>query len=288
MSSLQHRFRCTVWAAFLLLFWMLTGNAHAQLAQKAADHSNQHQPARQGQAAHGHDHDHSEFDHLLNVHNQEIYFTENKGQFDKDILFRADFPLGQAAATRQGMLITAFDPAAVEARILEGFRIEDDMAQGLPSRPLQWRMKGHSWRLDFEGGSDKVKVEGREAHEEVRNYFLGDAANHATDVKSFHEVWYRDVYPGIDARYYPAEDGSLEYDVICRAGSDPGKVAIRFAGIDRMRVNEKGELVLSTSLGELAYPAPYVYQRVCRRGDRSSRAPRAPRPSVLAPETDGV
>jgi hypothetical protein len=244
----------------LLLVSLLAGTAHAQLAQRQAGHAPHQASARDAHA--GHDHDHGEFDDLLNVHDQEIHFTENKGQFGKDVLFRADFPLGQAVATRRGMVVTAFDPAAIEARNREELKIEDEMSKGSPHRPLEWRMKGHSWRLDFEGASEGVKVEGREAHEEVRNYFVGDAKNHATDVRSFQEVWYRDVYPGIDARYYPAEDGSLEYDVVCRAGSSPDKIAIRFAGIDRLRVNEKGELILTTSLGELSYPAPYVYQRI--------------------------
>src|SRR5690606_33150512 len=34
-----------------------------------------------------------------------------------------------------------------------------------------------------------------------------------------------------------------------------------FEGIDRISVNENGELVLATSLGEMTYPAPVVYQR---------------------------
>jgi len=75
-------------------------------------------------------------------------------------------------------------------------------------------------------------------------------------------VWYNNTYRGIDVRYYPAEDGLFEYDIICKPGSDPKQVAIQFEGIDQIRVNTKGELVLNTSLGELSYPAPVVYQRV--------------------------
>ena len=105
-----------------------------------------------------------------------------------------------------------------------------------------------------------MKVETRTAHADVSNYFMGGVD--ALDVRSFQEVWYTNTYPGIDVRYYPAEDGALEYDVICKPGSDPKQVAIEFEGIERITVGVKGELILHTSLGDMAYPAPVVYQRI--------------------------
>ncbi|MBK8499251.1 MAG: hypothetical protein IPL52_10615 [Flavobacteriales bacterium] len=46
-------------------------------------------------------HDHGGIDELLNRHEQEIHFVENKGQLGPSVLYRADFPLGQAVATRE-------------------------------------------------------------------------------------------------------------------------------------------------------------------------------------------
>jgi hypothetical protein len=91
-----------------------------------AQHARQdHAAAKPGHSGHSHHDD--ELDALLNRHDQEIHFTENLGQFGPSVLFRADFPLGQAVATREGMLVTAFDPAAVEARQREGIAIEEEM-----------------------------------------------------------------------------------------------------------------------------------------------------------------
>ncbi|MEB2342817.1 MAG: hypothetical protein OZ932_12535, partial [Flavobacteriia bacterium] len=205
-------------------------------------------------------HAHDDLESLLNEHDQEIHFVENKGQFSKPVLFRADLPMGQAVATKEGMVITAFDPASVLQRQAEGIAIEQEREEGLAQRPLTWRKKGHTWRLTFSGASKDMTVESRTAHEGVTNYFLGNAS--ATDVRSFQEVWYRNTYRNVDVRYYPAEDGTLEYDILCKPGSDPGQVAITFDGIDKISVNGKGELVLHSSLGELTYPAPVVYQRI--------------------------
>ncbi len=193
-------------------------------------------------------------------------FVENKGQFSEQVLFRADLPLGQAIATNEGMIVTVYDPVEIDKRAAEGIRLEAEVQRGEPHRDLVWRKKGHTWQLNFLGASPNMKVESRSSHEDVWNFFSGDAQ--ATDVRAYQEIWYRDVYKATDVRYYPAADGSLEYDIICKPGSDPSMIAVEFKGLDRLQVNEKGELLLSTSLGEVAYPEPYVYQQVAGKEQR--------------------
>ncbi|MBK9147994.1 MAG: hypothetical protein IPM12_09300 [Flavobacteriales bacterium] len=227
--------------------------------QAAAQHRHDPVKPRAQHTGQDHGHEHEDIDALLNRHDQRITFMENGGQFGPQVLYRADFPLGQAVATAEGMVVTAFDPVEVEKRIADGFRIEEEMAQGRPMRELQWRKRGHSWRHRFIGASDAMRIEARDRHPELTNYFVGERS--ALDASSFQEVWYTGIYRGIDARYYPAEDGSLEYDLIVMPGGDPGNVAIAHEGIERMHVNDDGELVIETILGEMAHPAPYVYQR---------------------------
>ncbi|MBK8499305.1 MAG: hypothetical protein IPL52_10910 [Flavobacteriales bacterium] len=226
-------------------------------------------------------HDHGGIDELLNRHEQEIHFVENKGQFGPSVLYRADFPLGQAVATREGMLMSAYDPKAVEERQREGMAIEADMQRGLPFRELRWQKRGHGWLMHFRNALPTMRIESTDAHEETSNYFVGDKEKHATGVHSYQEVWYRDVYKGTDVRYYPAADGSLEYDIVCKPGSDPTQIAIEFKGIERLRLNEQGELVMRTSLGEMSYPAPIVYQRINGRERKVQAAYRLSNGNVL-------
>ncbi|MBP6574924.1 MAG: hypothetical protein KA230_10770, partial [Flavobacteriales bacterium] len=231
-------------------------------------------------AAHaGHDHD--DLAGLLNMHDQEINFLENKGQFGPTVLYRADFPMGQAVATRDGMLISTFDPLAVEARQREGIAIEEEQQRGLPNRPLKWQQRGHGWLMHFRNALPTMRVESKDAHEGTINYFLGNKEQHASGVQSFQEVWYKEVYKGTDVRYYPAADGSLEYDIICKPGSDPSDIAIELKGIGRAYVNDKGELVMSTSLGDMSYPAPVVYQRLNGRETKVDAAYRVDGTNVV-------
>ncbi|MCB9183724.1 MAG: hypothetical protein H6591_07375 [Flavobacteriales bacterium] len=212
---------------------------------------------RANHAGHGHE----DVSALLNHHDQEIHFVENKGQFGEAVLYRADFPLGQAVATREGMLISAFDPRAIEARQREGMAIEEEIQRGLPHRPLRWQQRGHGWLMRFRDASPDMRIASKDAHADLSNYFLGGKEHHAIGVQAFQEVWYTDVYKATDVRYYPSADGSLEYDIICKPGSDPAEIALELKGIEKAWVNEQGELVLRTTLGDMGYPAPVVYQR---------------------------
>ncbi|MCB0794927.1 MAG: SBBP repeat-containing protein, partial [Flavobacteriales bacterium] len=213
-----------------------------------------------GQLAH---HDgHPDIEALLHHHEKEIHFTENLGQFRDGVLFKADFPMGQALATPQGMLIKAYDAASVAARGREGILLEERDQQGLRAKGLTTPLKGHAWMMRFQNASPEMRVEAIKPHEEVSNYFIGDASTHATGVPNFQEVWYRNVYPGVDVRYYPAVDGSLEYDIVCMPGSDPSAISLDLDGIDALRIDDRGSLVLNTSIGELSFPAPVVYQKV--------------------------
>ncbi len=111
-------------------------------------------------------------------------------------------------------------------------------------------LKGHGWLMEFENASRDLKVEARGQHGEVRNYFIGDKSKHAENVRSYQEIWYTNMYKAIDVRYYPAADGSLEYDIICKPGSDPKEIALNFEGIKDMYLGADGSLHLTTSIGE--------------------------------------
>ena len=258
MNSNNHilqMLRRVAWSLLSLL--ALCTPARAQLAGRgqAIDPMTVTKPAEGGPT-----HDHDDLSGLLNMHEQEIHFTENRGQFSGGVLYRADFPLGQALATREGMLMKVYDAESVRLRQEEGIRQEQEMQEGKPFHPLTWRERGHGWMMHFQNASPEMRVESRDAHEEVNNYFTG--GKEALGVHSYQEVWYTGVYHSTDVRYYPAVDGSLEYDIICKPGSDPREIAIEFKGIERLRANVNGELVVPTSLGEMTYPAPVVYQRI--------------------------
>lgn len=199
---------------------------------------------------------------MLNHYDKSIYFTKNLGQFRSQVMYRADFDMGQALVTNQGMLIKAYDPATVMLNNTEGKNIEQEMHEGMPFRPFKSALKGHAWIMHFQNPSSSMRIESVQQHPDVFNYFHGSSSSYVTGAPNYQEIWYKNVYKSVDVRYYPAADGTLEYDIICKPGFSARNISIRFIGISRLMVNSSGELELPTNFGNISFPAPVAYQQI--------------------------
>jgi hypothetical protein len=94
------------------------------------------------------------------------------------------------------------------------------------------------------------------------HYFSGnDPQQWQTGIPTFARVKYEQVYDGIDLVYYGHQQ-QLEYDFIVQPGADPNVIRFGFEGVEAMRLNEAGELVLTTAAGEVKQHKPIVYQEM--------------------------
>jgi len=65
------------------------------------------------------------------------------------------------------------------------------------------------------------------------NYLLGnDPSQWRTDVPTYGQVRYQNVYPGVDLVYYGSQQ-QLEYDFVVTPGTDPSSIRVRFEGLRR-------------------------------------------------------
>jgi sugar lactone lactonase YvrE len=80
-------------------------------------------------------------------------------------------------------------------------------------------------------------------------------------VPNFAKVRVTGVYPGIDLIYY-GNQTRLEYDFVVSPGADPQQIRMRFDGITSLHIDTVGNLVLSTTAGELTQERPVIYQMV--------------------------
>jgi len=96
----------------------------------------------------------------------------------------------------------------------------------------------------------------------IANYISGSNPSlWHTHVPTFGRVTYPRVYPGIDLSYY-GNNSRLEYDFTVAPGSDPGRIALHFAGPNRQEINAKGQLVLNLPISPLVWDKPSAYQTV--------------------------
>ena len=91
------------------------------------------------------------------------------------------------------------------------------------------------------------------------NYLLGnDPKRWHTNIPTFETLLYREVYPGIDIKFY-GNNRKLEYDVIVEPGADPSQVRISFSGIAGYEILKNGDLSLRLPQGgEFVQKAPFI------------------------------
>ncbi len=112
--------------------------------------------------------------------------------------------------------------------------------------------------LVFENASSK-SVEGSQPLETTFHYYLGDDPSRwRTNVPGFAEIFYRDLYPGVDV-VVRDHSGTLEYDLLLAPGSDLESVRIRYEGIESISLLDGDRLVLETALGAIEQRIPATW-----------------------------
>ncbi|MDO7850669.1 DUF7948 domain-containing protein [Hymenobacter convexus] len=181
-----------------------------------------------------------------------LEFIENKGQWDTRSRYEAQLPGGRLFAETDGLTFSLLADGG-PARHAHG-------APKATPPPADSTVRGHALKLRFEGAAP-ARVTAETPTAERRNYFLGgDAKRWTHDVRSFRELHYAGMWPGVSARVYESADQHLEYDFVLAPGARPGAIALRHDGADGLRLDAAGNLLVRTSVGTLTERAPQAWQ----------------------------
>src|SRR6266850_1004063 len=116
-------------------------------------------------------------------------------------------------------------------------------------------------RMRLVGASADAEVHGVDPLPGRSHVLLGrDPARWRTNTPTFARVRSRDVYRGVDLLHYGTEGRQLEYDFVVAPGVDPRVIRLAFDGVDRLQLDDNGELVLHVGATHLRLGAPRVYQ----------------------------
>jgi len=114
-------------------------------------------------------------------------------------------------------------------------------------------------------GANEVQPIGRERLSWNCNFFYGnDSSKWCTDVPNYSEVWFENIYDGIDLRYYSNEKG-LKYDFIVHPGGNPKAIRIRYVGVEKLELDKSGNLKINTEIEDLFDSKPIIYQNYNRQ-----------------------
>ncbi len=111
------------------------------------------------------------------------------------------------------------------------------------------------------GANRNARMQPEQRLSGLANYFLGDRSHWRQDVAGYARIKHTGVYPGIDLVFH-GEQGRLEYDFLVAPKANPARIRLEVTGQDDLKIDENGDLVISTSAGEVRWKRPESYQEV--------------------------
>ena len=116
-------------------------------------------------------------------------------------------------------------------------------------------------RVKLVGADANAALSGTQELQGKVNYLLGnDRTKWKTNVPTFRKVQYSNVWRGIDMIWYGTQ-AELEYDFVVNPGSEVSQVRVGFAGAEKIRLDEAGNLITVSNGQEMKHSAPVVYQQ---------------------------
>ena len=184
-------------------------------------------------------------------------FTENRGQLENDeVRFYAQG--GGLWFTNDGVWFEIREEKKLESR-------ESSVgSQELRLATEDWRLKTGEYRRvilkqEFVG-ANPVRPEGKQRLSWNSNFFYGnDSTKWRTDVPNYQEIYYKNIYDGIDLRYYTNKKG-LKYDFIVHPGADIHQIRVKYVGIEGLEINNFGNLIINTSIKDIIDRNLFIYQ----------------------------
>lgn len=122
-----------------------------------------------------------------------------------------------------------------------------------------FRSRDMNVRLHFLGGRAQT-IEAADRLPGVANFLIGNEPRKwKRKIPTFGSIVYKELYPGIDARYSSAEV-RLKSEFLVHPGADPGAIRFVYEGASEARVDASGALILRTESGELREEPPVAFQ----------------------------
>ena len=164
-----------------------------------------------------------------------LYFVENRGQLDARVAYYVQGSDKAIYFTNEGLTF------ALKGR-------SEAQTSG------RWALK-----LDFVGARAGVRPEGNEPTGATFSYFKGRRSQWQAGLKTYSQVVYRDLWPGIDL-VYAGTVHRMKYTFRVKPGADPDRIKLAWRGAHGVELNAAGELAVTTPMGGFTDERPVSWQ----------------------------
>jgi gliding motility-associated-like protein len=187
-----------------------------------------------------------------------IRFTENKGQWHPNVLHRLNLYNGAMFLEKDRITYHFLHEDDLKIFHHKHHHSEDDFINEDPNETLN-DFRYHSFQVKFKNCNPEPVVRGNHAFQGYSNFYLGnDHTKWTSFVKTYNEVYYNNLYNGIDLHFAEAEN-HLKYQFHVSAQADATLIQLEFEGIEKIYLKD-GNLFYTTSVNEIQEMKPYSYQ----------------------------
>ncbi len=178
-------------------------------------------------------------------------FIENGGQWPEQVYFKTDIPGGSLYLESNKLLFDRYDTETADA-VFSGH-------SGNPNHIAQpAHLQCHAYSMTFNGAILSELPIGKKKSKTKYSYFKGQDPNKwGENLKGYEEIIYVNAYTNIDFKIY--RNATLKYDFIIKSGGNPEDIEIEYDGV-KPKLNEKGQLIVQTVVGEVLESKPFAYQ----------------------------
>ena len=212
-----------------------------------------------------------------------IRFTENKNQWDKKVLYRAQLDGGILFLEKNCFTYNFYDKETLRESHIGKERPEAPPVlppaggeENLPTSPTNvffgssssppaggrlggTSLRTHAFRMTFLNAKKAVETSAKKQCSDYCNYFLGkEKSKWAGNVKNYGEVNYKNLYSRINLQILGTEN-SMKYNFIVAPQGNTDEIKLFYEGLDAISL-ENGALKLKTSINEIIEQRPYAYQ----------------------------
>lgn len=186
-----------------------------------------------------------------------VIFTENKGQvYNQDLKVNKDVLFSGEANN----LVYHLKSNSISYQLYKEVAFKE--IEDLKTREkIKYATKTTIYRIDIDwlNSNKNCEIETGNVIEGFTNYYNAGCPNGVMDVKSYKTLLYKNIYNGIDLKWY-SNNNNLKYDFIVQPNANPNNIKLQINGASSILINLKGELELKTPLGTIIEQAPLAYQ----------------------------
>jgi hypothetical protein len=193
-----------------------------------------------------------------------LAFIENRGQFDPAVKFQVKSGGKVLWFTETGVVFDLLRPAIDKSRV----NLNSQQLARVIYHPGGVRGQGREpferlvFAEDFVNANTSSLIDASGPQRGVYNYLIGsDPAAWHTGIRRYSQIVYRDVWPGIDIRFFTKGD-DIEQEFLVAPRADPALIHVHYRGVIGLEITSAGRLSVQTIFGRFEESVPWIYQEI--------------------------